>query len=93
MKSKIVKNRKGKYDNDVDRVNAINRNKLKSYHKCKPVKSKVKLLYGNFNDRYRSGLFRYLITKDYYVMVTFTHKGKVTKQQTTSFLKADTYLI
>jgi len=81
METKIIKKRSGKYKNDNERITGRRKTRRKSHHKCKPKKSNVKSLYGNFNDRYRSGLFRFLITKDYYFFITLTHKGKVTLNQ------------
>jgi len=83
MSDKPIKKRKKrnpKYESNEDRIRARNKTKSRSYHKCKP-KRKVKTLYGSFNDRYRAGLFNYLILKNFHAMVTLTHKCCVTLKQ------------
>jgi len=77
MKMKTKKKREKKHNTENDRINAIRKSKVKSNQKCNPVKFKIIPLYGKFNDRYRSGLFNYLITKNFHSMITLTHNHKI----------------
>ncbi|QEC77824.1 hypothetical protein [Mucilaginibacter ginsenosidivorax] len=74
------KKRKPKYPTETERVNAVRASKVRCNKKKKP-KAMIKPLYGNFNDRYRSGLFKYLILKNFHAMVTLTHKSRTTLKQ------------